>query len=156
MDHIIWYSYFFVLVMIRFVLVFFMNISRWRNLIFIVPVLFMCKKSILRPYLSWWCPIWSKIQLNKYHYLTVKLTIAQLDKFVESVFRVDISQSSNRIFGHGKKISGFEITNGVSKFDCCMVRNPCEFGNNEPLQIFQLKTNELWLNTKELIPSALR
>ena len=142
--------------MIRFVLVFFMNISRWRNLIFIVPVLFMCKKSILRPYLSWWCPIWSKIRLNKYHYLTVKLTIAQLDKFIESVFRVDISQSSNRIFRHGKKISSFEITNSVSKFDCCMVRNPCEFGNNEPLQIFQLKSDEPWLNSKELLPLALK
>ena len=70
MDHMIWYSYFLVRVMNRFVFVFFMNISRWRNLIFIVPVLFMCKKSIRRPYLSWWCPMWSKIQL-KYHFMTV-------------------------------------------------------------------------------------
>ena len=70
MDHMIWYSYFLVRVMNRFVFVFFMNISRWRNLIFIVPVLFMCKKSIRRPYLSWWCPMWSKIQL-KYHFTTI-------------------------------------------------------------------------------------
>lgn len=75
----------------------------------------------------------------------IALTVAQLDKFIESVFRVYISQSSNRIFVHGKKISSFKIANGVSKFDCCMIRNPCKFGNYEPLQIFQLKSDELWL-----------